>query len=152
MQNVPRLTMAMAERGDLPALFGRIHPRFRTPWVSIVLFAAISWFLAIQAGLLQNLSLSAVSRLFIYGGVCAALPVFRHWDRTGRTEKSPTVGPALFPVRGGTILAGIGMLVSVVLATRMNQREAISLAAVVLIATAHWWYLRSQVRGPKSAT
>jgi amino acid transporter len=148
MLNVPRLTMAMAERGDLPELFGRIHPRFRTPWISIILFAAISWFLAIQAGLLQNLSLSAVSRLFIYGGVCAALPVFRSRDKSGRTSAS--VGPALFRVRGGTILAGIGILVSVVLATRMNQREAISLAVVVLIAAAHWWYLRSKDRSPRS--
>ena len=140
MLNVPRLTMAMAERGDLPALFGRIHPRFRTPWVSIVLFATISWFLAIQAGLIQNLSLSAVSRLFIYGGVCAALPVFRRREAAGTAMQG--VGPALFRVRGGTVLAAIGVLVSIVLATRMTQREAISLAVVVLVAAAHWWYLR----------
>jgi APA family basic amino acid/polyamine antiporter len=142
MLNVPRLTMAMAERGDLPAFFGRIHPRFHTPWISILIFAAVSLALALQAGLLQNLSLSAVSRLFVYGGVCAALPVFRARERRG--VDTPGMQPALFPVRGGTLLAAIGVGLSLVLVTRMNQREAVSMAALVVLATAHWWYLRSR--------
>lgn len=138
MLNVPRLTMAMAERGDLPALFGRIHPRFRTPWFSIVAFAVLSWVLANQAGLIQNLSLSAVSRLFVYGMVCAALPVFRHREARGATE----VAPALFRAPMGTLLATVGIAVSLVLATRMNQREAITLAITVLVATTHWYFTR----------
>ena len=144
MLNVPRLTMAMAERGDLPQFFARIHPTFRTPWISILVFAAISWALALQAGLLSNLSLSAVSRLLLYGGVCASLPVFRR--REARGVRTEGVEPALFRVRGGNVLAVIGMGLSVVLVTRMNQREAISLAGTVLVAGAHWWYLRNRVR------
>jgi len=138
MLNVPRLTMAMAERGDLPAVFGRIHPRFRTPWVSIVAFAVLSWILANQAGLIQNLSLSAVSRLFVYGMVCAALPVFRHREARGATD----VAPALFRAPVGTLLAAIGIGVSLVLITRMNQREAVTLAITVLVATTHWFATR----------
>lgn len=145
MLNVPRLTMAMADRGDLPALFGRIHPRFRTPWISILLFAAISWALALQAGLLSNLSLSAVSRLLLYGSVCAALPVFR--GRDARGIATPGVHPALFRARLGNVLAGVGMLLALVLVTRMNQREAVSMAVTVAVAAGHWWYLRRRRRG-----
>jgi amino acid transporter len=144
MLNVPRLTMAMADRGDLPAFFGRIHPRFRTPWVSILIFATISWLLALQAGLLQNLSLSAVSRLLLYASVCAALPVFRRRDALGVT--TPGVHPALFRAPIGGVLATIGMVVAVLLVTRMNQREALTMAGAVALATAHWWYLRSTAR------
>jgi amino acid transporter len=143
MLNVPRLTMAMAERGDLPAFFGRIHPQFHTPWISILIFAAVSLALALQAGLLQNLSLSAVSRLFVYGGVCAALPVLRSRERRG--IDTPGMQPALFPVRGGNVLAAIGVGLSLVLVTRMNQREAVSMTLLVALATAHWWYLRGRV-------
>jgi amino acid transporter len=142
MLNVPRLTMAMAERGDLPAFVGRIHPRFHTPWISILIFAAVSLALALQAGLLQNLSLSAVSRLFVYGGVCAALPVLRARERRG--IGTPGMQPALFPVRGGNVLAAIGVALSIVLVTRMNQREAVSMAVLVSLAAAHWWYLQSR--------
>jgi amino acid transporter len=140
MLNVPRLTMAMAEQGALPSFFAKVHPKYRTPWISILVFAAISLVLALQSGLLQNLSLSAVSRLLLYGGVCASLPVFR--SREARGVSTPGVEPALFRVKGGTILAAIGMGLSIVLVTRMNQREAITLAVTVAIAAAHWAYLR----------
>ena len=139
MLNVPRLTMAMAEQGALPSFFAKVHPKYRTPWISILVFAAISLVLALQSGLLQNLSLSAVSRLLLYGGVCASLPVFR--SREARGIVTPGVEPALFRVKGGTILAAIGMALSIVLVTRMNQREAITLAVTVAIAAAHWAYL-----------
>ena len=133
--NVPRLTMAMAHQGDLPRVFGVIHPRFRTPWVSILLFAGVAWALANMAGLLTNLSLSAVSRLAIYGGVCAALPVFRRRDRAGRHQGEAST--ASFVAPWGTGLAVISVIVSVVLATQMSRREAIPLVVLVLLASLH---------------
>jgi amino acid transporter len=142
MLNVPRMTMAMAERGDLPAVLARVHPRFRTPWVSIVAFASISCALALSASVIQNLSLSAVSRLFVYGGVCATLPVFRRWDRAGRTAVGGVVAPAAFRVPAGALVAVLGMGAALVLASRMTAREGWSLLLVATVATAHWGVVR----------
>lgn len=136
--NVPRLTMAMAERGEMPKIFGRIHPVFRTPWFSILAFGVVSWILALQAGLLQNISLAAVSRLFTYGLVCAALPQLRRMQARG----DPAAGEARFRVTGGVVLGIVGVLISLVLGSRMNLREAATLAVVVVIATVHWLVLR----------
>ena len=135
MLTVPRLSMAMAEQGDFPAFFARVHPVFRTPWVSILFFAAVSWILANQAGLLQNLSLASVSRLFVYGLVCAALPVLRRKEGTD-------VPPPLFraPLGGG--LAILGIAVSLTLATRINLREAVTLGLTVAMATTYWFVSR----------
>jgi APA family basic amino acid/polyamine antiporter len=36
-----RITYAMASYRQLPEVFRRIHPRFKTPWVSLVVFAGI---------------------------------------------------------------------------------------------------------------
>jgi amino acid transporter len=138
MLAVPRLGMAMAERGDFPALLARVHLRFRTPWVSILMFACVAWVLANQAGLLQNLSLSAVSRLFVYGLVCAALPVLRRQDTRG----SSGVGPALFRAPLGTALAAIGVAASVVLAARMSTREAVSMGVLIVLASVQWLVVR----------
>jgi amino acid transporter len=132
--SAPRLSMAMAHRGDLPKLFGYVHPIHRTPWVSIIIFGALSWIMANLGGLLENLSLSAVSRLFIYGGVCAAVPALRRKEREG----DPAVGPALFRVRFGTPLAVVAIAVSLVLATRMNLREASMMGASFVLATVYW--------------
>jgi amino acid transporter len=135
MLTVPRLSMAMAERGDFPRVLARVHPTFRTPWISVLVFAGISWLLANQAGLLQNLSLSAVSRLFVYGLVCASLPVFRRRDARGSGE----VGPARFRAPAGMALAVLGVAASVVLAARMNGREAVTMTVLVALASAHWF-------------
>lgn len=140
MLNVPRLTMVMAERGALPSFFAKIHPTWRTPWLSIVIFAVISLLLALQADLLRNLSLSAVSRLLLYGGVCASLLVFR--SREARGVSTPGVEPAMFRVRGGPILAIIGVALSLLLATRMTGSDGIKMAILVTVATIHWLYLR----------
>lgn len=140
MLNVPRLTMAMAHEGELPAFFGRLHPAWRTPWISILVFAGISWALALQAGLLQNLSLAAVSRLFPYAAVCLSLIVFRRRDRRGA---GGVAGPAQFPVRAGNLLAVLGTVVSLVLASRMGTREAVALGITAAVAAAHWLALRN---------
>lgn len=145
MLNVPRLSMAMADRGDLPPLFNRIHPVFRTPYISIIFFAGLSAVLALQSGLVQNLSLSAVSRLFTYGMVCASLPVFRRWDATqpGRVDLPGYRAPV------GNVMAGLGVLISLVLISRMTGREAMTLAVVVTIATLHWLSVRRKANGER---
>ena len=145
MLNVPRLTMAMAQEGALPAFFGKIHPTFRTPYVSILVFAGISLALALQSGLLQNLSLSAVSRLLLYGGVCLSLPVFRQRERQGALPAG--VEPALFRVTGGPFFAAVGVVLSLLLATRMSGTDAIKMAVVILLGTVHWLVIRSRKRG-----
>jgi len=139
---VPRLSMAMAQQGDFPAVLDRVHPVFRTPWVSILAFASLSWALANQAGLLQNLSLAAVSRLFTYGLVCAALPVFRRRDDTG----TGGVPPPLFRAPMGVALAVFSVLVSITLASRMNLREAVTLTLTVVLATLYY-LMRHRRRG-----
>ncbi len=144
MLNVPRLTYAMAERGDLPRIFGAIHQTFRTPTVSILVYAFLVWFLAVQGSLIQNLSLSAVSRLSTYGLACAAVPMLRRLDRLGRAPGSP----ALFRIPWATTLATLGVLFSLVLATRMNAREALLLGLTVLIALAHWAAVRRRPAPP----
>jgi len=134
MLSVPRLSMAMAERGDFPSVLARVHPTTRTPWVSVLAFAGLSWVLANLAGLLQNLSLSAVSRLVVYGLVCASLPVFRRRD----ADASPAVGAARFRAPGGVALAVLGVATAIVLAARMNTREAVTMAVVVALASLQW--------------
>ena len=92
MLNVPRLSYAMAEQGDLPPRFGAVHPRYRTPHVSVLVFAALTWALASVGSFLQNLSLSAVSRLLTYGAVCVALIVLRRRELASRRSSLPGFG------------------------------------------------------------
>ncbi|MGH7525551.1 MAG: APC family permease [Gemmatimonadales bacterium] len=138
MVNVPRLTYAMAEQGDLPPGLGAVHPRFRTPHVSVLLFAALVWVLAAAGSFLENLTLSAVSRLATYGAICIALVVLR------RKEKGPSakVESPWFRLPAGVAVAALGLGFTAVLALRMSGRELLVLAVTLAAGLVHWVWMR----------
>ena len=85
MLNVPRLTYAMAAEGDLPPKLGAVHPRLpHAARLGDALRRRWSGPSPSAGTFLQNLSLSAVSRLLTYGAVCVALVVLRRRDRGRR--------------------------------------------------------------------
>jgi basic amino acid/polyamine antiporter, APA family len=141
MVNVPRLIYAMAAEGDLPTRLAAVHPRFRTPHVSVVMFAATVWAFAAAGGFLGNLSLSAVSRLLTYGMVSVALVVFRRREHVARD-----VEPAWFRVPAGTLVAALGLTFSAVLALRMKQLELVVLAGTVACGLVHWILMTRSAR------
>jgi basic amino acid/polyamine antiporter, APA family len=54
---ISRLSWSLAEHRQLPSLFSRLHPRFRTPWFTIVFFSILAGLLIIpgETKLLGNL-------------------------------------------------------------------------------------------------
>jgi basic amino acid/polyamine antiporter, APA family len=130
----PRITFALAERGDFPAAFGAVHPEFRTPHFSILVFALLAWILALFGSFSWNVTLSAVARLVYYGTTCAALPVLR--------RKQP--GAAHFHLRAGRSLAMLGILICAVLLTAVDFSKAAILAATIALASLNWLAVRSR--------
>ena len=135
--HTPRVTFAMGERGDFPAFFARIHPRFRTPYISIAIFAALLLIFSIAGDFPGNAMLSIVSRLFIYGSVAAALPVLR--------KKYPSADAFCLP--GGIFLSALALLITLVLVTRMRRGEFLVIAATAALAFANWLWARSRTIG-----
>lgn len=134
MLGVPRITFALAENGDFPSVFAAIHPRFRTPYVSIVAFALLSWLLALLGSFTWNATLSAVARLLYYGLVCASLPVFR--------RKQP--GAAMFRLPGGIFLAVLGTGICATLIAGVNLSGSLILLATALVALFNWLLVRKR--------
>jgi amino acid transporter len=77
----PRILFSMAERGEVPRVFGAVHPRFRTPHVAIVTYAAASLGFGLLGGFAWNAIVAAAIRLIYYGLTCVALLVLRRGDR-----------------------------------------------------------------------
>lgn len=130
--NAPRLTFALAERGDFPAFFAAVHPRFRTPHISIVLFAGLSWALAVAGTFQWNATLSAVARLLIYATTCGALMVFR--------RSQAAAAPFRLPAGAGFALVGMAFCGALLL--RMGRAELMILGGTMALAYATWVWAR----------
>ena len=131
--NTPRLTFALAEHRDFPQLFAKIHPRFRTPYISIVFYATVVLTLSIIGTFKWNLMLSSVGRLFSYLIVFAALFVLRRRD-----------GNAPFHVPGGQIFAILGTLFSLALISQMGFGQVMVMLATAVLALLTWLWARGR--------
>lgn len=120
----PRLLYSMAERGELPSVLARVHPRFRTPDASIVAFAAGAYALAAAGTFESAATISAIVRLLTYGLTCAAVPVLR---RRGTVE-----APGFrIPAAGLVTLAAVGFCLWL-LATRSFAQAWLLLGLMAL--------------------
>jgi amino acid transporter len=99
-----RNLFALAEQGDLPAFFGHVHPRFRTPATAILVTTGVGLALALSGRFAVLAAVSAVSRLIVYLFTCAALLRLRH------PRFAATVAPATFVVPFGPVIPGAAIL------------------------------------------
>jgi APA family basic amino acid/polyamine antiporter len=132
----PRATFAFAEQGDFPSWFALVHRRHRTPHVSIAVFAILCWVLALAGSFTWNVTLSAVSRLFYYGAVCAAVPVLRRRQSDA----------AWFRIPAGSPIAVIGVLICIALLSGVDFSKSLILLATVAIAFLNWLAVRRRKR------
>lgn len=95
MLAAPRVTFALAEGGLLPKFFGHVHRRFRTPDVSILIYATASLLLAWSGTFEETVKASAVARILFYVATCASVLVLRRQqgpvEGAFRTPWGPTI-------------------------------------------------------------
>ena len=132
----PRLTFAFAEQGDFPRFLAAVHPRFRTPYISVIIHVVAVGGLAIVGSFIFNAVLSSAARLFQYALVCAAVPMLRH-----RTPDAPA-----FRLPGGATVPALGLIFCVVIAMYMDRSQMGIIAVVVLTAAIHWMAVRNRQR------
>jgi basic amino acid/polyamine antiporter, APA family len=129
---MPRVTFALAEQGDFPKAFAAIHPRFHTPYVSILVFSTLVWGFALTGEFKWNVTLSAVARLLYYAVCCAALPVLR--------RKQPD--DFRFRLPAGNLFAGIAVLLCAALVTQVDRSQSLIVAATIALGLLNWLIVR----------
>jgi APA family basic amino acid/polyamine antiporter len=122
----PRIIFAMSEGQQLPPVFARVHDRFRTPYVAIVVTALLGLACAMYSQFASLAAISAIARLLAYMGTCLALPVLR--------RKMPDAR-RLFRVPGGATIPVAAVLLSVWLLMG-STRAQFSISAATLLAGA----------------
>jgi basic amino acid/polyamine antiporter, APA family len=130
-----RNLFALAEQGDLPAFFGRVHPKFRTPSNAVLVTAGVSLALALSGTFQSMAAASAISRLLVYVATCASMLRLRSARFSG------VVKPPAFVVPFGPIvpIAAIAIATTILAgATPLQLRNgaAALLAGAVLFSIA----------------
>jgi amino acid transporter len=134
----PRSLYAFARDGLLPAPLARLHPRFLTPWVAIVVHAVIAWALASIGSFGVLVLLANVALLSSYLLCClAAIELQR---RNVQTDGSPFVPP------GGPLVPALACVVVLWLLSHATAQEFAVTAGAVLLAVILfvWRSLRSR--------
>lgn len=133
----PRLTFSLASRGDMPALLARVHSRFKTPHISILLLGALTWILAVTGTFRWALALASGAVIIIYVSVCASLIRLRQLRPQAEALRVPF----------GKVVACLGIAIAAVLISHLTLREAYLLLVTAVLATLNWlWATFTQPR------
>lgn len=119
-----RMLFAMSENRDLPAVLGKTHPRFKTPFVSIILTGMVILFFTINLSFIGAVAIATITRLLIYASTCLALPIFR---------RRSDIPQAPFSVPFGVVAAVLSIALIIWLLTNVDFAKE-GLAVIVAAA------------------
>jgi amino acid transporter len=109
-----RLPFAFSEENQFPKVFSFIHPKYKTPTWSLLLFMGITIIISLNYSFLSAASLSAITRVMIYGIVCITLIILR---------KKKTEQKNFFKIRYGTVIAILGVIITIWLLSSATIKE-----------------------------
>ena len=126
----PRNLFALAEHGDIPAFFGRVHPRFRTPVTAVIFTAGVALVLALSGRFAALAAVSAVSRLVVYVFTCAATIRLRN------PRFAADVRPAVFTVPFGPLIPALAITIGLAILAGATPQQRNAGAAALLAGAA----------------
>ena len=150
-----RITYAMAHYRQLPQIFRRVHPRFRTPWIALIVFGGLISILVLLPGKVDFLS-----TLYSFGAMLSF--TVAHLSiivlRRRRPEELVFRGRPNLNIRGVdwplfAVFGGLGTALawfSIVIQTPTTRYVGLGWLAVGFLA--YWVYRRWILKTPISET
>ena len=133
MLGSPRSLYAFGRDGVLPSALARVHPRFHTPHVAIVVYAVLIAALAISSSFTQLAILANVAALTLYLTCVAASYELQRKDvRAGGTP---------FRLPGGAAIPILAAMVIVWLLSNATLRE-LAVEGLVVAVASMFYYIR----------
>jgi len=134
MFSATRVTYALSLEKSLPRWFGEVHSRFLTPANSVVFFGVAAFLLAAFGSFTVLAAMTVLSRLFLYGMSCAAIPKLRPQFR----------GEGRFILKGGYLIPILGIAACLWLMLQVSERSIWMTAIFVGIGSLLFWIGKKQ--------
>lgn len=123
MLGTPRVVFASARDNNLPKFLAAVHPKYKTPYISVIFFAAVVCAFALSGTFKPLAVLSSGSLLVIYAGV--SLAVLRLRNRDGEP------GAGQFKLPFGATIPILSRIVVGWLLSQLTAEEATGLATLI---------------------
>jgi basic amino acid/polyamine antiporter, APA family len=136
----PRVTYALAQNQQLPSWFGSVHPRFRTPYLSILFMGAVGLALALSGTFVQLAGLAAIARLLQYIATCLALVKLR---------KDMESDPSRFRLPGSRTIPLLAVTLCLWLLSQSRAAQVVLTAGALCAGTLLFWLARLGVKEAK---
>jgi APA family basic amino acid/polyamine antiporter len=147
----PRIFYSMARDGLLPAVFGKVHPRFQTPYVTTILTGIVA---AVVAGLFPIAVLGelvSIGTLLAFVIVCAGILVLRYRSpNLARPFRTPLV--PVVPILGIIFCTGLMLGLPKDTWLRLIVWMAIGLVIYFTYSRSHSKLGRSDLAGTTNST
>jgi len=134
MFSATRVTYALSLEKSLPRWFGEVHSRYLTPANSVVFFGIAAFLLAAFGSFTVLAAMTVLSRLFLYGMSCAAIPKLRPQFR----------GEGRFILKGGYAIPVLGIAACVWLMLQVSERSIWMTTIFVGIGSILYWVGKRQ--------
>jgi APA family basic amino acid/polyamine antiporter len=144
---ISRLSWSLSEHRQIPGIFSRLHPRYRTPWFTIVVFSVFAGILLIpgQTDFLGNLYSYGAMLSFTTAHAAVIALRIKHPDRERpyRTPWNVRIRGKLIPITA--VIGGMGTFAAwlSVLALHVDARY-VGTGWMVLGLLGYVYYRRSQ--------
>ena len=119
-----RLPYAFSEEKQFPKAFSFIHPRYKTPTFSLLLFTGITLIVSVTNSFIYAATISAITRVMIYGIVCFALIRLRKKDIS-------KTGYFRVPYGNSIAIAGIGLSFWLLSSSKLTELRDVVIAIAV---------------------
>jgi APA family basic amino acid/polyamine antiporter len=96
----PRIFFSMARDGLLPQWAAKVHPKYRTPWVTTWLTGILVAVFAGIANINEVVELTNIGTLFAFVLVCVGITILRYKDPSRERPFRVPLGPWLIPMLG----------------------------------------------------
>ena len=91
---VSRLSYAISNEGLFPKIFSKVHKKYKTPYMALIIQGIIAFFLSIYAGITQLISFSVFNMSIMYIFVCLSLLVLK------KEKETKFIGQKILPFIG----------------------------------------------------
>jgi len=137
--SIPRIFFRASRDHILPfRQLTKVHPKFHTPYISILLYAVLGFIFASLGGFKQLAIFSSAGTLLVYLGVSLSVIKLR-LKNINPTEKT-------FKIRGGYTIPILSILIIGLLLSNLSQKEIIGILIFIAVLSVIYFVRKKVIR------